>query len=123
MRLSTLKKRRRIWSEAKPFTNGPGWLVVAYVGSRKHLTIDQVIAEGAKRCDTIPSRADLLEELNLISPGSSGDLPYPTIQLARSPAQMAERTAIIMAAENGDLSAINALEQSKNIEYVPAEKR
>ena len=42
------------------------WLI-AYWG-RKHLTIDQVIAEGAKRCDTIPSKADLLyclEELNL----------------------------------------------------------
>ena len=46
------------------------WLI-AYWG-RKHLTIDQFIAEGAKRCDTIPSKADLLyclEELNLISPG------------------------------------------------------
>ena len=36
---------------------------------------------------------------------------------------MAERTAIIMAAENGDLNAINALEQSTHIEYVPAEKK
>ncbi len=64
--------------------------LIAYWG-RKHLTIDQVIAESAKRCDTIPSKAELLyclEELNLISPGS-GDLPYPTIQLARTPAQMA----------------------------------
>jgi hypothetical protein len=101
------------------------WLI-AYWG-RKHLTIDQVIAEGAKRCDTIPSKADLLyclEELNLISPGS-GDLPYPTIQLVRSVAQMADRTALIMVAENGDLNAINALEKDErtHIEYVLAEKK
>jgi hypothetical protein len=35
------------------------------------------------------------------------DLPYPTIQLARSAAQMADTTALIMAAENGNLNAIN----------------
>ena len=99
------------------------WLV-AYLG-RKHLTFDQVIAEGAKRCNTIPSKADLLyclEEFNLISPGS-GDLPYPTIQLARSPAQMTDRNTIITAAGNGDQNAINELAQSTHIEYVPAEKR
>ena len=87
--------------------------MIAYWG-RKHLTIDQVIAEGAKRCDSIPSKADLLyclEELALISPGS-GDLPYPTLQLARLAAQMAERNAIVTAAENGDPNAINELEQS-----------
>ena len=99
------------------------WLI-AYLG-RKHLTIDQVITDGAKRCDTIPSKAKMLYclgELNLISPGS-GDLPYPTIQLARSAAQMADRTALIMAAENGDLNAINDLEQSSHIEYVLAQKK
>ncbi len=85
----------------------------------------QVVAEGAKRCNTIPSKADLLyclEELNLIPPGS-GDLPYPTIQLARSPAQLADRNAIIIAAGNGDLNAINELDQTTHIEYVPVEKR
>ena len=98
------------------------WLI-AYWG-RKHLTIDQVIAEGAKRC-AIPSKADLLyclEELALIPPGS-GDLPYPTLQLARSAAQMADRSAIVTAAENGDQNAINELEQSTHIEYVLAEKK
>ena len=99
------------------------WLI-AYWG-RKHLTIDQVIAEGAKRCVSIPSKADLLyclEKLALIPPGS-GDLPYPTLQLARSAAQMTDRNAIVTAAENGDPNAINELEQSTHIEYVPAEKK
>ena len=99
------------------------WLI-AYCG-RKHLTIDQVIVEGAKRCDTIPSKAELLyclEELNLISPGS-GDLPYPTILLARTPAQMADRTAVINAANNGDPQAINAVEQSTHVSYVSAENK
>ena len=36
---------------------------------------------------------------------------------------MADRTALIMAAENGDLNAINDLEQSSHIEYVLAEKK
>ena len=76
------------------------WFIVYW--SRKHLTVDQVIGEGAKRCD-IPSKAELivcLEELNLVPPGS-GDLPYLTIELARSAAQLTDRLAIVTAAANG----------------------
>ena len=42
-----------------------------------------------------------LGELTLIPPGF-GDLPYPTSELARSATQMAGRSAIVTAAENGD---------------------
>ena len=98
------------------------WFVAYY--SRKHLTVDQVIGEGAKRCD-IPSKAELivcLEELNL-TPLGSGDLPYPTIELARSAAQLTDRQAIVTAAENGDQNAIEMLEESSHIQYVMAEQR
>ena len=85
------------------------WFVAYY--SRKYLTVDQVIGgEGAKRCD-IPSKAELiacLEELNITPPGS-GDLPYPTIELARSAAQLTDRQAIVTAAANGDLIATEVL--------------
>ena len=93
------------------------WLI-AYWG-RKHLIIDQVISYGEKRCDTIPSKADLLfclGELTLIPPGF-GDLPYPTSELARCATQTAERSAIVTAAENGDqMLYIDTLEQSSHVE-------
>ena len=98
------------------------WFIAYW--SRKHLTVDQFIAEGAKRCD-IPSKTELilcLETLNLV-PRGSGDLPYPTIDLARSAVQLTERLSIETAAANGDQNAIEVLEDSTRFEYVLAQKR
>jgi hypothetical protein len=67
-----------------------------------------------------------LEELNLTVPGS-GDMPYPTIEVACTPAELAQiettRSALQVAANAGDLAAIDQLAAETHLTYALADTK
>ncbi len=67
-----------------------------------------------------------LEELNLTVPGS-GDMPYPTIEVACTPAELAQiettRSALQAAANTGDLAAIDQLAAETHLTYALADTK
>ena len=87
------------------------WLI-AYL-SNKQIIVGQKF-RNAKAIE-IPSRDEViscLEELNLTVTGS-GDMPYPTIEVACTPAELAQeetrRSGLQVAANTGDLAAIDQI--------------
>ena len=90
------------------------WLIAYW--SKKQIIVGQKF-RNAKEIE-IPSKDEViscLEELNLTAPGS-GDMPYPTIEVACTPAELAN------AANAGDLAAIDQLAAETHLTYAHKEK-
>jgi hypothetical protein len=68
-----------------------------------------------------------LEDLNLIVTGGSGDMPYPTIEVACTPAELAQietkRSALQVAANAGDLAAIDQISAEAHLTFALADKK
>ena len=101
------------------------WLIAYW--SKKQIIVGQKF-RNAKEIE-IPSKDEViscLEELNLTVPGS-GDMPYPTIEVACTPAELAQiettRSALQTAANAGDLAAIDQLAAETHLTYALADTK
>ena len=102
------------------------WLIAYW--SKKQIIVGQKFPN-AKALE-IPSKDEMLsslEELNLIDAGS-GDMPYPTIEVACSATQLTEiietkRSALHITANTGDLAAIVQLAAEEHITYALADTK